>query len=570
MSKILKKFHWIYDNCKSSIPFIFIIVILGSLISSTDVGKALIIKSLIDSATSGDYYNTKRYIVLLAFILISSIIMTLLRTISSNYATEKIKNTLQRTIYNHIIHSTWLSTSEYHSVELLTRLTNDVNTITSMLIENIPNIISLSVMLVLAFLSLLTISPLMSLISLFIFPFLILLSKIYGRKLNYYYIELQKKETIYNRFLQECFNNILILKSFSMEKNKLIKLDTVQKDKLNLSMKKTYFSSISDSLLRFSSLLGYFIAFIWGAFSIFNTGISSFGSFTAMLDLFNNIQLPIYGLSSSMPQIVSAFAATDRLIELDNMPLEHIQLNSHENFTDNSNVKEDTPLSEVATTKLQNNLNICFKNVYFSYSKEKLLLNNISFKINLGETIGLIGPSGEGKTTIIRLILSLIQPSSGNIYIDNHKLSIYDRKLISYVPQGNTLFSGSILDNIKLDNNDIDNDKIYQALKLSCSYDFVNSLPNKLNTILGENGLGISQGQAQRLTIARALVINKPILILDEATSSLDKDTEFKIINSIKNLSPKPLCIIITHRLASLSICDKIFKLENGSLILDN
>ena len=210
------------------------------------------------------------------------------------------------------------------------------------------------------------------------------------------------------------------------------------------------------------------------------------------------------------------------------------------------------------------------KDINFSYKKELPILKNINFNINPSEIVALVGPSGEGKTTLIRLILSLIYPTSGNAYISNSSINediIPDhRNLISYVPQGNTLFSGTIEENLKIGNPDATMEELIDCCKIACAYDFINSLDDKFKTVIGEKGLGISEGQAQRLAIARALLKKTPILILDEATSSLDGDTEIKVLEGIKNLKHKPTCIIITHRPSALEICNRIFKLQRGTL----
>ena len=198
------------------------------------------------------------------------------------------------------------------------------------------------------------------------------------------------------------------------------------------------------------------------------------------------------------------------------------------------------------------------------------VLDNINLKINSGETIGFVGQSGEGKTTLIRLILSLITPSSGTITLRendiNKKLNPIHRNLISYVPQGNTLFSGTIEDNLKYGNPNATEKDIIEALKNACALDFVDKLDDGIKAIIGEKGVGISEGQAQRLSIARAFLRERPILILDEATSSLDPETEIKVLKSISSLSNKPTCIIITHRPSALNICNRILKLHSGKL----
>jgi ATP-binding cassette subfamily C protein len=562
MKVFVKNIFWIYDKCKSSFSWIIVIVFVESILSVISVVKSLVSKHLIDAATQNASNQIIKWIVILGTLLLLNIILTSLNTIASTYVCETIRNQIQSKLYNHIIHSKWMEHIKYHSIEFLTRITNDVTTITSMITSTTPRIISLVVMLISSFFALVSISPIMSLVSISIFPILILLSKIYSRKLHHFYIEIQKKETLYNRFLQESFNNILIVKSFCLENNRFKDLKKIQAEKINLSTKKSYFSAISNGFLALSSLLGYFIVFIWGAINLSLGGVSAFGDLTAMFQLFSNIQVPIYGLSSSFPQLVSALSATDRLIEIENMPLENSTYNAK---TNNKHVIDsiNNSYNEIATTL---NNKIFFEDVYFGYVTTVPILKNISFSINCGETIAIVGPSGEGKTTLIRLLLCLIYPNRGNIYIDGQNLNITHRKLISYVPQGNTLFSGSILENLKFSNPYATESQILEGLKMASALDFVNSLPNKLDTLIGEKGIGLSEGQAQRLTIARAFLRKKPILILDEATSALDSKTELNILNEVKNLVPKPICIIITHRQSALSICDKIYKLENNNL----
>lgn len=570
MIKILTNYIWIYKKCKSTFPLILLLIILGSLGSLLSVGNALITKNLIDAAGSNNSNAVVKWIIIFALFILIRMIISSLQSIASTYCSEKTKNKLQEDLYNHIICSTWLNHLKFHSVELLTRMTNDTDTITSLLVTTIPSIISLIVMFISSFIALLYISPFMAFVALAIFPFLILASKIYGKKLKQFYIRIQKKQSEYNRFIQESFNNILIVKSFCLEKSRIYSLNSLQKEKLNLSVKKSFLGCISNGLLSLSSMLGYFIVFAWGALNISSNNIaSSFGNLTAMFQLFGNIQAPIYSLASAFPQLVSAYAAADRLIEVENMDLEDLSfIKKNKRKVPSQKFDFDSSYSEIAATAITDNIK--FNHVCFSYIKDNPILDDISLEIHKGETIGLIGPSGEGKTTIIRLLLSLIYKDKGSITVDGQNLNVSHRNLISYVPQGNTLFSGTILDNLKFGNPEAATDEINVALKMSCAYDFVNSLDNKLDTVIGEKGLGISEGQAQRLTIARALLRKKPILILDEATSSLDADTELKVLDGIRNLNPKPICIIITHRPSALAICDNIYKLENKKLHIAN
>lgn len=543
MSGIKQKVKWLLKNCRSSIPFVISLIIIGSVTSLLSVGKSLISKYLIDEATLGNKSGIVKWGIILGVLLILHIIITSVNTILNNYSYEKLRNSIQQNMYNKIIKSKWYNLSKFHSVDLLTRMTNDVATICNLIVNIIPEIFSLFVMLISSFVALLSLSKTMSIFALIIFPILIFLSKIYGRKLKYFYIEFQKKESRYSKFLQESFNNILIVKSFCLENEQNKKMEGLQNDRLTLSNKKSIFASLSNGMLSFSSFIGYFVVVVWGAFNIAKKA-TTFGSLTAMIQLFASVQAPIYGLSSAFPKIISAFGAIDRLNDIEK-------------------IDSETYVPKIYNTSAK--ASIEFKNVSFSYNDEKEIISNANFKINPSETIGLIGPSGEGKTTLIRLILSLLEPNKGEIYINDEEINTSHRQLISYVPQGNTLFSGTIRENLSVSDNITEEDMI-EALKKSCAYDFVYNFKDNLDTIIGERGLGISEGQAQRLCIARAFLKKSPILILDESTSSLDGDTEYKILNSIKSLTHKPTCIIITHRPSALSICNKIFKLENSNL----
>ncbi|WP_160689303.1 ABC transporter ATP-binding protein [Clostridium sp. C2-6-12] len=562
MKKFFFAVQWIYNKCNNSIPYIILLTIIGSIASLISVNIALITKSLIDSTTTSNTYNINKYIIIMAVLLLLNLILDCVKTMLNTLGLEKTRNQMQKSIYNHLILTRLSDSSKYHSVELLTRMTNDVQTIVNVLVTIIPNMFSFSVMFIFSFFALLNLSPQMALIAMIIFPVLIFLSKIYSRKLKHFYLEVQKNETECNRFLQESLNNILIIKSFCLESVRMKDLSILLNNRLNISFKRSFFSCISNGFFSLSSVLSYFFVFIWGSINLSaNNAATNFGSLTAMLQLFSNMQTPISVLASSFPQLISAISAIDRLKELEESQLENTVLLPVRNIN-NANLTEDL-IKYI-------NPYILLKNVSFEYVNNKIILDNISVSINPGETIALIGRSGEGKTTLIMLILSLLYPTKGNLYINQDKLSPFHRHLISYVPQGNTLFYGSILSNLTFGNENIAYDEVITALKMSCAYDFVSALDNKLDTIIGEKGCGLSEGQAQRLTIARALLRKKPILILDEATSSLDPQTELNVINQIKKIQPKPICIIITHRPSALSICDRVFNLENKKLILVN
>ena len=549
MKNYISKLKWIFTQSKSALFPLLIIVILGGITSITSVYRALASKTLIDSATYSQNNLIAKWTIILISLLLIEITFKGISSVLSTFCSNKISNKLQEKIFKHITYSEWLQQSNYHSVNLLTRLTNDVDTITNVIVSVFPGIISLLTILIFSFITLLSLDPIIAIVAIVFCPALIIFTKLLTKKLKKYYIDIQDEEVKYRSFIQESINNTLIVKSFTLENSNIMKLKNIQTTKSSLTMKRSFFTTLVNLLIQLGVYGGNILVMCFGAFKI-AVGLSSFGTLTALLQLFSNIQGPFAALSQCIPQIISAIGATERIMEIESLTSENLS---------KSKLKDMTA-----------NLYITGKDINFSYKEDLPILKNINFNINPSEIVALVGPSGEGKTTLIRLILSLIHPTSGNAYISdkitNENIIPDHRNLISYIPQGNTLFSGTIEENLKIGNPDATMEELIECCKIACAYDFINSLDDKFKTVIGEKGLGISEGQAQRIAIARALLKKTPILILDEATSSLDGDTEIKVLEGIKNLKHKPTCIIITHRPSALEICNRIFKLQRGTL----
>jgi ABC-type multidrug transport system fused ATPase/permease subunit len=325
-------------------------------------------------------------------------------------------------------------------------------------------------------------------------------------------------------------------------------MGSIQDGMVNLAFKKSRISSAANGVLNLGYWAGYFLALGWGILKL-SAGAASFGTLTAFLQLVGQIQGPFIGLAYTYPKIISAMASAGRLMELENIRVE--------------DTGENTPSWSAAGIK--------FSHVSFSYENEKEVLKDVSFQIPRGRTAALVGPSGHGKTTIVRLLLSFIKPERGRVCFmgpggDEITAGPSTRSMISYVPQGNTLFSGTIAENLLWGYPEASAEDMREALERACALEFVEGLPDGINTVIGEKGLGLSEGQAQRLAIARALIRKAPVLILDEATSALDIDTEGKILKSVAALDPSPACLIITHRATALEICSRVFRIEDGHL----
>lgn len=550
MKETFKKFKWIFSQGKPAYITLIISVIIGSITSAVGVYYSLISKYLIDAATGGKLDIVLKWLFVMGGIIVFNLVFGTINSLLSTYTSNKINNELQKKFFTRVTYSEYMENSKYHSVGLLTRITSDTSTINGFICGTVPSMIYSTITLLIAFATLLSINPFIAIFTVLVFPMLLIMNKLLGKKIKKFYKDIQDQSIKYNAFVQESIQNLMIVKTFCAEKRTISHLTKLQADKFKLILKQTLFSSLVGIAFSIGSSGLSFIIFAWGALNLVS-GAITFGTMTALLQLFNKVRSPLSSLAGCYSPIITTLAACERLMELEEMTLEKGTGN-----LDTNNYNH--PIIE-------------FDNVTFGYKKNSNVLNNISCKINPGEIVALVGPSGQGKTTMIKLLLSLLSPNEGDLSIHDEsiseKITKDHRNLISYIPQGNTLFSGTIKENLTYGNISASNESIKKACIDACAFDFIDELDDKFDTILGEKGFGLSEGQAQRLAIARSFLRTRPILILDEATSALDAKTEINVLNAIKNLDHKPTCIIITHRPGALAICDRVLRLEDGNLI---
>lgn len=561
------KIKWMGSYAKPAIPFLIFSIVVNVIFALIGIYNVTVSKSLIDSAISGDSEGTIRWLIVMLVITLISMLSSPITSFMSTHSSTKLTQNIQRKIYQHIQCSDWLEQSKFHSISLLTRVTSDVSNISSAILGTIPSLVSLTVTLFGSFYTLISWAPSIAFAAVFIGPFLILVGKYFSSKLKDLYKEAQEEDIKYRSFMQESIQNMMIVKTFCMEKVNMHRLIEIQNNKYKIAMRNTRLSTMTSMSMSLCSSIAYFTIFTWGVLNIAK-GVSTYGTFTGMLQLYNKVQSPFSSLASMIPGLISTMAAAERLMEIEAIPVEKMADEKELNNITSLEVDLDSISNKVSSNF--NKPNIVFDNVSFAYKANNNILNNINLTIESGETIAFVGPSGEGKTTIIRLILSLINPTEGNVLLSEgdlvKEINRNYRELISYVPQGNTLFSGSIRDNLKYGNPNASDDEIKVALSNACALDFVNELEDGLDTMIGEKGVGISEGQAQRIAIARSFLRERPILILDEATSALDPETEVNVLKAVRALPTKPTCIIITHRPSALNICNRIIKLEKGNL----
>ncbi len=548
--KLIFYMSWIYHASKSFSPSIILIIAMDAIGAITGVAVAILSKNLIDNAVKGFLSKALIYAALFGGIILLNLGIRAFSSIISVRTLETLSNSLRKRIFERYTKTEWSLVLNYHSGDVLTRLTSDVGTVASSVVDTLPSIISLGIQLVAAFATLLYYEPMLAVLAFVLGPVTVVFSRIWGRKIKHLHKKVQESESKYRSFIQEALENILIIKSFRLEKKSLDTITELHNNRLKWVTEKNKTSIIAGTALGLGYWVGYFLAFCWGAFQL-SSGATSFGTLTAFLQLVSQVQGPFVGLSRSLPAIVAAMACTGRLMELEALELE-------------VSMPGIPPSSKAA---------ISIERATVSYQKNNQpVLEKLSLNIHYGEIVALVGPSGEGKTTLIRLLLALLKPSSGNAFLvsqdgTKHPVSAETREWISYVPQGNTLFSGTIRENIVSGALHATDEEINVAVNAACAAEFINELPEGINSVIGEHGIGLSEGQAQRIAIARALFRKAPILILDEATSSLDINSEMKVLQGIKMMSPSRTCLVITHRPSAINICSRVLKLKNRSLI---
>ena len=540
-------FFWLVKYSKPYIPKILFMMIINLLITLLSTGMAVLSKEIIDRATNGN--NITVAIIFYIVFIISMLGFNVISQMISLVLDEKFSFGIRKQLYEQIINAHWMDVKKYHTGDLMTRLTSDAGNISNGIIYTIPTIIELVLELLITFFTLFYYQPMLAVFALVIGPVAAVVSFWLGRKLKKLQVKVQESESAYRSYVQESLANLLIVKSFANEEYATDRLVKLRDERFKWVYKKSKLGVISSTSMSLTFQLAYIVAFTYGAICITAKTIT-YGTMSLFITLINRIQAPIIGLAQQIPKIVSILASAGRVIELQNIPLEE---------------KCDRHIE-------QNDIGVRVEGLSFHYDMEKEnVFENADISIKPGEFVAIIGESGIGKTTLIRLIMSFMSEYEGNItYFNNNHESIKanasTREFISYVPQGNTLFSGTIRENIRMGKLDATEEEFIEALKMSAAYNFVQELPNGIDTVIGERGHGISEGQAQRIAIARALIKKAPFLILDEATSSLDPQTELAVLEGIRKLEPKPTCLIITHRLSVLPYCDRRIRIEDKKI----
>lgn len=516
-----------------------VVGLLGVVVSLSSVWA---VQHAIDVAAHEVEGNIIIAVLLMGGLILSNFALNITSVWIRNILGIKAQNRMQQKLLDRMLRSKWNGKETHHSGDVLNRLETDVTNVVNFLTEIIPNSLSTLALFVGAFGYLFMMDWRLAIVIVIMIPIFILFSRVYVRQMRHLTSEVRTSDSKVQSILQETIQHRLLIKTLEGDSAAVDRLEDTQSVLRSNVVRRTKFSVFSYLVLNLGFSVGYLIAFTWAAVRL-SRGTLTFGGMTAFLQLVNKIQNPARQLTHLAPQFVSVFTAAERLMELEENPLE----------------EQGEPI------ELKAPCGVRFIDVAFAYDdSENNVIEHLSYDFYPTSCTAILGETGAGKTTMVRMILALLQPNSGKVEIYNekehHDLSPLLRTNFVYVPQGNTLMSGTIRDNLRLGKLDATDDEMAEALKRSCA-DFVFELPDGLDTKCTEQGGGLSEGQAQRISIARALLRNRSIMLFDEATSALDPDTERKLLQNILSKRDKTI-IFITHRPAVMEYCDQTIEIK--------
>ena len=546
-SEIIDDWKWIFSYSKRYKGAIIFYTLLGIFSTSMGLVSSVASKYMIDIITG---YQTSKLGIMIAITLGSAVFSLVFSNVINRVSTKlsiDIGNDIQADIFDKIIDADWLEINKYSNGDVLNRFNSDVGTISSNAISWLPSIVIAIYNFIATFLVIWHYDKIMSLLAFASAPVMLLMSKFLIKKQREYARKVKEMSSDMMNFEVETFYNFDTIKSFGISNLYGKKMRDWQRKFKDVSLEYNMFSIKTGVFMSVMGMIVQYAAFGYCLFRLWTHDIT-YGTMTLFLQQRSNLNSAFNNVVSIIPAFLNSSISAHRIRELAQLPKE-------------VHIPESSELDALASDGFE----VRMRDVNFSYIEGTRVITQSSFQASPGEIVALVGPSGEGKTTMIRLILGLIRPEEGQAVIigsDGREvlMNAETRHLFAYVPQGNTILSGTIAENMRMVKEDATDEEIIEALKVSCAWDFVEKMPDTINSSIGERGRGFSEGQAQRIAIARAVLRDAPILLLDEATSALDVTTERRVLRNIISQRPNKTCIVTTHRPSVLNMCQRVYR----------
>ncbi len=549
---------WLFSLSRCYKKEIFAVTVLSVIGTVFSLTTSLCLKYVIDIVTGT--LNQSILLVVLAAVamLLGSIFLSAITSRITTKVNVKIQNELQLQVYGTIFNAQWESLREYRKGDLINRINSDASLIASGAVSWWPTVITFAAKFIYTFVLIVMNDPIMAAIALMSAPVSALLSRFMIRKMHNHSLKVKELSADIMSYQEDSFQNLQYIKSFGISdviNKRLIKKQQEYKEE---SLNYNKVTVLMNIIMGLVGITVTFVSYAWGIYRLWE-GFITYGTMVMFLQLTLTLSNSFNSILSVIPTTINLGTSAARIISLENLPEEKSTPTAEEKKFINNNFKSGVSIN-------------C-SSLSFSYSDKpsERVLKNAGFSAGIGETIAIIGGSGIGKTTFFRLLLGLLEPTEGEITFKGNnnetiKAGPSTRELIAYVPQGNTIISGTVAENLRLIKKDATDEEIITALKLSCAYDFVSKLPQGINSQIGESGNGFSEGQIQRIAIARALIKDAPVLLFDEVTSALDEETEGRLLHNIQTHFKNKTIIFVTHKLNALDISDKVYKIDKKQL----
>lgn len=559
LREMLKQTIWIYGYARHYWLAMIFYTLLGLVGTVVSLVSGFVSRDLINIITGNQAGEVVKTFCLMIGLGIGSTFMNQISLYASNWINMKVDAEIKADIFEKILVTDWESLTNYHTGDLLTRWSSDVSNISGGVLNFIPNLVIYTFRFISAFAVVVYNDASFALFAFLGMPVSLILSKTLMKRMvnnNQRSAAMGAKMSGFN---QETFSNIQTIKAFGLIGLYIKRLKQLQQEYITMRLDFQKMSVWTSLLLSTMGLLVSYASYGWGIYRVWS-GAIDYGTMTMFLGLSGALTGTLHSLTSLVPTAINLTTSAGRLMDIVEMP--------REDYSD------EEAVTDFLERYRREGIRLRMEQVEYSYRNGTRVFKGADLEAGPHEIVALVGPSGEGKTTLLRLILSLMPVQGGRVFCradsDGRELPLSPsaRRFFSYVPQGNTMFSGTIADNMRNVKEDASEEEMTEALKLACAWEFVEKLPDGINSRIKERGGGFSEGQAQRLSIARALLRKAPILLLDEATSALDVATERRVLKNIREDSYPRTCIVTTHRPTVLSVCNRVYAIRDKQCIL--
>jgi ABC-type multidrug transport system fused ATPase/permease subunit len=548
---------WIYQYARKYWKAMIFYTALGMVGTVISLFSGFVSRDLVDIITGHKTGELIRTFSLLIGVAVGNIILNQITGYISSRISMKVDAEIKQDVFEKILVTDWESLTNYHTGDLLTRWGGDAGNISSGVLNFVPNLIITIFRFLSALYVVLTHDASFAIFAMLGIPVSLLMSRRLLRRMQNNNKRSAAMGAKMSGFNQETFSNIQTIKAFDLVRLYVERLRQLQREYIDMRLEFSRMSMVTSVILGFVGLLVSYSSYGWGIYRVWS-GAITYGSMTMFLSLSSTLTGAVNNLTAIVPSAISLTTSAGRLMDILDMPRE-----------------EDDARAEAAAfleRHREAGVSLLVRDLDYAYRTGTRVFSGASFEAHPHEIVGLVGPSGEGKTTMLRLLLALVRPEGGEIALEGEgerfSLCPSIRQAFSYVPQGNTLFSGTVAENLRSVKPEASEEELRSALELACAWDFISRLPEGVNSPVKERGGGFSEGQAQRLAIARALLRRSPILLLDEASSALDVATERQVLKNIMRDEYPRVCIVTTHRPTVLTLCTRVYRIRDRRLEL--